>query len=96
MLKRIEKYVAEDERGIEQINGREGETVTFLSRGFVSLSLRVGGFAPRHLSRYAPANIVVNFALGELNEIFFYSWRGGKEHRLFLLESDDWCFRDKD
>ncbi len=36
----------------EQFNGREGETATFLSRCFVSLNLRVGGFAPRHLSRW--------------------------------------------
>ena len=35
----------------EQFNGREGETATFLSTGFVSLTLRGFGFAPRHLKR---------------------------------------------
>jgi hypothetical protein len=39
--------------GGEQINGREGETATLLSNLSVSLTLRGGGFAPRHLSRYA-------------------------------------------
>ncbi len=39
------------ERRIEQINGREGETATFLKTSLVSLTLRVFGFAPRHLSR---------------------------------------------
>jgi hypothetical protein len=39
------------QRRAQQINGREGETATFLLRCFVSLSLRVGGFAPRHLNR---------------------------------------------
>ena len=40
--------------GGEQINGREGETATFLSRCPLNLELRVGGFAPRHLSRSPP------------------------------------------
>jgi len=44
---------SENERDAQQINGREDETATFLSRSFVSLSLRVIGFAPRHLNRYA-------------------------------------------
>ena len=35
----------------EQFNGREGETAILLSTGFVSLMLRIGGFAPRHLNR---------------------------------------------
>jgi hypothetical protein len=39
------------ERAVEQFNGREGETATFLSRCLVSLNLRVAGFAPRHLNR---------------------------------------------
>ncbi len=38
-------------RAIEQIIGREGETATLLSRCLVSLNLRGGGFAPRHLNR---------------------------------------------
>jgi hypothetical protein len=41
------------QRAVEQIIGREGETATFLSRCVVSFNLRVIGFAPRHLSRYA-------------------------------------------
>ena len=39
-------------RAAEQFNGREGETATLLSRCPLNLSLRGGGFAPRHLSRY--------------------------------------------
>ncbi len=35
----------------QQINGRESETATFLSRCVVSFGLRVIGFAPRHLKR---------------------------------------------
>ncbi len=35
----------------QQINGREGETATLLFGLSVSLTLRVGGFAPRRLSR---------------------------------------------
>ncbi len=42
----------ENKRAVEQFNGREGETATFLSRCLVSLNLRGGGFAPRHLNRY--------------------------------------------
>ena len=37
----------------EQINGREGETATLLSRCVVNSELRVFGFAPRHLNRWA-------------------------------------------
>ena len=37
----------------EQFNGREGETATFLSTGLFNSELRVGGFAPRHLKRWA-------------------------------------------
>ncbi len=35
----------------EQINGREGETATLLSRCPLNSELRVIGFAPRHLNR---------------------------------------------
>ena len=35
----------------QQINGREGETATFLSNRSVNSELRGGGFAPRHLNR---------------------------------------------
>jgi len=38
---------------VEQVIGREGETATLLFSLSVSLTLRVGGFAPRHLSRWA-------------------------------------------
>ena len=37
----------------QQFNGREGETAALLSRCVVSFSLRVAGFAPRHLKRSA-------------------------------------------
>ena len=53
MPKRIEKYVADNKRAIEQIIGREGETATLLSRCPLNPNLRVGGFAPRHLKRSA-------------------------------------------
>ena len=39
------------EGNVEQINGREGETATFLSRCPFNSELRVIGFAPRHLKR---------------------------------------------
>jgi len=35
----------------QQFNGREGETATLLFSLFVSITLRGGGFAPRHLNR---------------------------------------------
>ena len=35
----------------QQINGREGETATFLKTSSVILCLCVFGFAPRHLNR---------------------------------------------
>jgi len=37
--------------GVEQFNGREGETATLLSRCVVSFGGLGGGFAPRHLKR---------------------------------------------
>jgi len=39
------------QRAVEQFNGREGETATFFSRCLFTLTLRGGGFAPRHLKR---------------------------------------------
>jgi hypothetical protein len=45
-------------RAIEQINGREGETATFLSSCPLNLSGLGGGFAPRHLSRSALSLLV--------------------------------------
>jgi len=39
-------------------NGREGETSTLLFGLSVTLTLRGGGFAPRHLSRYVCCRVV--------------------------------------
>ena len=39
------------QRRAEQINGREGETATLLSRFLVKSGGLSGGFAPRHLNR---------------------------------------------
>ncbi len=41
------------QRAAQQFNGREGETATLLFSLSVSLNLRFGGFAPRHLNRSA-------------------------------------------
>jgi hypothetical protein len=41
------------ETAAQQINGREGETATFLSTGLLTFGELGGGFAPRHLSRSA-------------------------------------------
>jgi len=46
--------------GGEQFNGREGETATLLFGLSVTLTLRGGGFAPRHLNRYASLVCDVN------------------------------------
>ena len=35
----------------QQINGREGETATFIKASLVKPKLAYGGFAPRHLNR---------------------------------------------
>ncbi len=43
---------------IEQFNGREGETATLLSRCLVTFSGLGGGFAPRHLNRYASFSLL--------------------------------------
>ncbi len=40
------------QRAAQQINGREGETATFLTRCVVIFGLCVAGFAPRQLNRY--------------------------------------------
>ncbi len=45
--------VFETQTAAQQIIGREGETATFLKRSFFNSELRVGGFAPRHLNRWA-------------------------------------------
>ncbi len=43
---------------IEQFNGREGETATFLSRCPLNSSGLLFGFAPRHLNRYASFSLL--------------------------------------
>ncbi len=50
--------VAFNECAVEQINGREGETATFLKRCVLNSGGLGGGFAPRHLKRYVA--LVVN------------------------------------
>ena len=49
MMFKFRQYQA----AVEQVNGREGETATFLFGLSVFPTLRGGGFAPRHLNRYA-------------------------------------------
>ncbi len=49
----FDKESAVKQNRAEQFNGREGETATFLSTGLFTLNLCGGGFAPRHLSRWA-------------------------------------------
>ena len=46
MPKRIGKYVVENKRAIEQINGREGETATLLSTAFGELGVACVRFRP--------------------------------------------------
>ena len=48
--KQINSFASE--RRTQQFNGREGETAALLFGLSVSLKLRVGGFAPRHLNRW--------------------------------------------
>ena len=51
ILKTLKK-LSEDDGATEQINGREGETATLLSKFFgYNSKLRGVGFAPRHLNR---------------------------------------------
>ena len=45
------KLRGENERNVQQIIGREGETAALLSRRLFTLNLRVIGFAPRQLNR---------------------------------------------
>jgi len=51
--------------GTEQVNGREGETATFIWRCPLNFSLRVIGFAPRHLNRWLPRASEDNALLAE-------------------------------
>ena len=46
------KLRGENQHNVEQINGREGETATLLSRCPLKFGGLGGGFAPRHLNRY--------------------------------------------
>ena len=50
-LKSVKFDVSYNQRATQQINGREGETATFLSRCPLNFSGLDGGFAPRHLNR---------------------------------------------
>jgi hypothetical protein len=59
--------VARNQRAAQQIIGREGETATFLSRCLVSLKLRVGGFAPRQLNRWASSLFLRRLLLENLS-----------------------------
>ncbi len=54
------RYSQLRQRCAEQIIGREGETATLLSRCPSNLNGLGGGFAPRHLSRYALTPFVSN------------------------------------
>ncbi len=55
----------------QQINGREGETATLLSAGLFILYLRVIGFAPRHLKRWAAiADLCSDQQIVRLNQPF--------------------------
>ena len=54
-------------RAIEQFNGREGETATFLSRCLLFLNLCGSGFAPRHLSRWAFFVKIKHLTFDDLN-----------------------------
>ena len=56
---------------VEQFNGREGETVTFLSRCPLNSNLRGGGFAPRHLSRYVSVRVLLSFGHFVIFPYFF-------------------------
>ncbi len=42
-----------NQRDVEQVIGREGETATFFSRCLLNSELRGFGFAPRQLNRWA-------------------------------------------
>ena len=54
----------------QQFNGREGETATLLSTGLFTLSLCGGGFAPRHLSRWAAFCCHYRLKIGEDSDEF--------------------------
>ena len=68
----LAKRLLFDKRAIEQFNGREGETATLLSRCLFNSELRVGGFAPRHLKRYAPFCIIERNRVESYKAIYFY------------------------
>ncbi len=52
-MRQIHKTVSSLQHAVEQIIGREGETATLLSRCLFNSELRVIGFAPRQLNRWA-------------------------------------------
>jgi len=51
LQKSVISRVVRNQRAAQQINGREAETATLFGTSLVSLTLRGGGFRPRHLSR---------------------------------------------
>ena len=50
----------ENERAVQQFNGREAETATLFAASSVTFYVVAGGFRPRHLSRYASLVCDVN------------------------------------
>ena len=52
------------QRTAQQINGREGETATLLSRFLVNSNGLGGGFAPRHLNRSVARGFVAGVKQG--------------------------------
>ena len=50
----------------QQIIGREGETATLYERRSLNLKLRVFGFAPRQLNRYALSFEITEFVSYEI------------------------------
>ncbi len=46
--------------GAQQFNGREAKTATLLSRRPATRCLRVAGFCPRHLKRWAFSRLMAN------------------------------------
>ncbi len=59
----------------QQFNGREGETATLYERRSLNPKLRGGGFAPRHLNRWAfsvarrEERAAISFFIFQLEEI---------------------------
>ena len=77
--------------GIEQFNGREGETAALLSRCLFNSELRVGGFAPRQLIPFTAKNYAMCRNTNEVNEVTvsfrFYSVRASALLSTSLMHS---------